>query len=297
MSTRLTVIIPTLGRSTLPKVIEEIAFSNEVIIILLCHGASTFQNLKKLDLKPEIQVIECSEKLSISDLCNEGLARVETQYFAFFSDDDTWLPQKSQLLMSFLDLNPEIDIVFGATLEVNGKGKKIRPTDLLRDNQNIFAYLYEVPIIFSNNRYLGLQDAILRNGNYPLFRQGISVYEDIIWLADAQKMGHKVHAISDLVSVKYPSLTRSSSRQGPESANFMFKQIKDINGAGAKNYLRFHAVRASIGSGKVNQYFKLLKLRTAVIGVNWRDIYLIPIQLCQLVYFKSTNATVHQSQQ
>jgi glycosyltransferase involved in cell wall biosynthesis len=286
MTPRLTVIIPTLGRSTLLKVIKEIQFSDEVVIILLCHGASTFQTLRQLDLKDKIQLVECSEKLSLSDLCNEGLTRVETEFFAFFSDDDAWLPQKYELLIGFLDSNPRIDMVFGSTIEQIKNRKRQRPLELLTNDENVFEYLYSRQTILENKRYLGLQDAIMRAGNYPQFRQSIDVYEDIIWISDAQQMGHKLCALPEVVSIKFPSLKRSSSRQNSISVIAMFEEIRKVNPNVAVNFLKFHAIRASVGSGELLQYIRILRVRILNVGLTWIDFYLIPIQLLEIIYLK-----------
>ena len=283
---RLSVIIPTLGRETLPDVIRDIQKTEEIVIVLLCHGASVYRKLLKLNLKGKIELIECPENISLSDLCNIGLTRVETEFFAFFSDDDAWLPQKYELLIEFLDSHPRIDMVFGSTLEQIKNRKRRRPLDLLTNDENVFEYLYGGQTILENQKYLGLQDAILRTGDYPQFRQNINVYEDIIWIAEAQQMGHKICALSEVVSIKFPSLKRSSSRQNSISVIAMFEEIRKIEFYTAANFLRFHAVRASIGSGDLLQYTRILKVRILKIGLSWSDFYLIPIQLLQIIYFK-----------
>lgn len=286
MAPRLTVIIPTLGRDTLPDVIREIQRTDEIAIVLLCHGESVYHKLLNLNLKDQIKLIKCSEKLSLSDLCNIGMARVETEFFAFFSDDDTWLTQKYELLIGFLDSFPRVDMVFGSTLEQIRNRKRQRPLELLTDNENVFEYLYGGQTILENKRYLGLQDAILRTGNYPQFRQNIDVYEDIIWISDSQQMGHKVSAVSEVVSIKYPSLKRSSYRQNSVSVTGMFEEIRKVKPDVADKFFRFHAVRASIGSGELLQYIRILKARILNIGLSWTDFYLIPVQLLQTIYFK-----------
>lgn len=286
MTQRLTVIIPTLGRETLPEVIRDIQKTDEIEIVLLCHGASVYHKLLNQDLKGQIKLIECSDDISLSDLCNVGLTKVDTEFFAFFSDDDTWLPQKYELLVSFLDSHPRIDMVFGSTLEQIKNRTKRRPLDLLTNDENVFEYLYGSQTILENQKYLGLQDAILRTGDYPQFRENINVYEDIIWIAEAQQMGHKICAISEVVSIKFPSLKRSSSRQNSSSVIAMFEEIRRIKPCVADNYFKFHAVRASIGSGELLQYMRILKVRITSIGLTWIDFYLIPLQLLQILYFK-----------
>jgi hypothetical protein len=195
------------------------------------------------------------------------------------------LSEKTNKLLNFLEKNPYIDIAVGSTLEEHPKKSLIRPKDILTNNQPVLSYLYEKATIFTNRRYVGLQDAIMRNSVYPKFRPELSVYEDLIWLSDAQMMGRKVAFTGVVVTIKRPSLLRSSNRQSKNSTQHMYRVIKESDTKLAANYLRFHALRAAIGSGNVQHFAVILKLRIKLVGLTRIDTFLIPVQIFQLLYF------------
>jgi glycosyltransferase involved in cell wall biosynthesis len=287
MNIMLTVLIPTLGRESLSQVLTSILFSHKAKVVLLAHGLECFENLKRFSEHPRVELILCDKNLSISDLCNIGLDTVTTEYFSFFSDDDDWDPKKINVLLALLEDKHDIDIAVGSTLEISQSKKLVRPTTLLAKDEQIFVYLYGHATVFGNKRYIGLQDAVMRGGRYPRFREGWSVYEDIIWLSDSQQQGKRISAVSDIVSVKYPSLQRSNLRQTVQSSINMFEVISQVNQAVGIRYFRFHSVRAAIATGDIRNYIELVFARYSRVGVFWSDILLVPIQFIELIVFKA----------
>ena len=288
MKHRLTVIIPSLGRDSIIKVLNDIKEDEPALIIVLAHGKKAFSNIRnQVDLK-SVLVIECAENLSLSELCNIGLEQVTTNFFAFFSDDDTWIKGKSNNLIHVLQNNPEFDIAIGSTVEKIGTLNRIRPTNLLENDQNIFDYLYGSPILFKNNRYLGLQDAIVRNGKYPNFRPNLNVYEDVIWLSDAQQMGHKVICINQVVSLKFPSMQRSSERQTAAAVFNLHEEIAKVSPETAAKFFVYHSTRAAIASGDLRMFQGILEKRFKNLGKSFLDVLVVPIQILTLMGFLVT---------
>jgi glycosyltransferase involved in cell wall biosynthesis len=275
MTFMLTVLIPTLGRESLRKVLASILFSNEAKVVLLAHGQECFDKLIQFSEDPRVELILCDENLSISDLCNIGLDMVTTKYFSFFSDDDEWDPKRLNALLTLLEDKHEIDIAVGSTLEISHSKELVRPTILLAEGEQIFVYLYGAATLFSNKRYIGLQDSVMRSGRYPRFREGWSVYEDIIWLSDSQQRGKRISAVSDIVSIKYPSLQRSNLRV-----------INQLDPTVGEKYFRFHSVRAAIATGDIRNYTKIIFARFSQIGVFWSDVLVVPIQFIEVIVFK-----------
>ncbi len=285
MSSTLTIIIPTIGRDSIEGVLKALQPENRLKIIILAHGRNAYAKVVKYALCDRVRIIECSETLALSDVCNIGLDLVDSDFFGFFSDDDIWLFEKTNKLLDFLEKNPDIDIAVGSTLEQHPKMSRIRPHDILTNNQPLLSYLFEKAIVFTNPRYVGLQDAIMRNTVYPMFRPKLSVYEDLIWLSDAQKLGRKIAYIGEVVSIKRPSLSRSSSRQSKKNTQHMYEIIKEMDANLAANYLRYHALRSAIGSGNVQHFAVILNLRIKLVGLGRIDSFLIPLQIFQLVFF------------
>jgi glycosyltransferase involved in cell wall biosynthesis len=286
MAIMLTVLIPTLGRESLRQVLTSILFSNETKVVLLAHGQECFENLIQFSEDPRVELILCDENLSISDLCNIGLDTVTTKYFSYFSDDDEWDPKKINVLLTLLEDKHEIDIAVGSTLQITHSKELPRPTTLLAEDEQIFVYLYGPATLFKNKRYIGLQDAVMRSGQYPRFREGWSVYEDIVWLSDSQQLGKRISAVSDIVSLKYPSLYRSNLRQTAQNSIKMFEVISQVDLTVGESYFRFHAVRAAIGTGDTRNYFEILVARFSEIGVFLSDIFVVPVQLIEVAVFK-----------
>jgi hypothetical protein len=292
MKHRLTVIIPSLGRNSIAKVIDDIQKDEPALIIVLAHGHKAFINIcNQVNLK-SVQVTECSEKLSLSEICNIGLKQVVTNYFAFFSDDDTWITGKTNSLIDALQNNPEFDIAIGSTIEKTGSHNRIRPTNLLENNQNIFDYL---PVLFKNNRYIGLQDAMLRNGKYPDFRPNLNVYEDVIWLSDAQQLGHKVICIKKVVSTKFPSMDRSNDRQTTGAVLYLYKEIMKVSKQTATKFFIYHSTRAAIASGDLKTFQLIVKERFKTVGKTLKDVLVLPTQILTLMGFFLTRKIKRKS--
>ena len=295
MEHRLTVIIPSLGRNSIVKVLNDIKEDEPALIIVLAHGKEAFSYIRnKVDLSA-VQVIECAKRLSLSELCNIGLKQVATDYFAFFSDDDTWVKGKSNKLINTLVGSPEFDIAIGSTIEKIGRRNRIRPTNLLANNQNIFDYLYESPILFKNNRYIGLQDSILRKGTYPNFLSHLKVYEDVIWLSDVQLMGHRVICIREVVSLKFPSMQRSKNRQSTAAVLNLHKEIARISQATATKFFVYHSTRAAIASGDLRMFKTILGKRFKTVGKTFKDVIVVPIQILTLMGFLIANKVRRKS--
>ncbi len=286
MTIILTVLIPTLGRESLSQILPKILVSPEAKVVLLAHGAGCFERLSHFSKDARIELILCDENLSVSDLCNVGLDMVATKYFCFFSDDDEWDLKKIEVLLKLLEDKSEVDIAIGSTLEISLSKQIVRPTILLSKDEPIFAYLYGSATLFKNKNYIGLQDAVMRHGKYPRFRESLSVYEDVIWLSDSQHLGKRISAVSDIVSVKYPSIQRSNLRQTAESTVAMFDVIRQIDINVATKYLRYHSVRAAIAAGDIKNYATITSARFSQIGFYLSDILVLPIQIIELIVFK-----------
>jgi glycosyltransferase involved in cell wall biosynthesis len=287
---KLTVLIPSLGRKSIVEILRKISSEDYTSVIVMAHGKNAYAKIKELDIPSSAKVINCDENLSLSELCNIGLENVDTEYFAFFSDDDIWIEGKRAKLVKVLEENFAFDVVIGSTIEVNGKKTRKRPKDLLENNQGIFEYLYGKPIMFTNNRYVGLQDALFRNGVYPKFRPGLNVYEDVIWLADAQRMGHRVKCLDEIVSKKYPSMERSNERQNVNSVLDMYSEIANSSQNAAVNYLKFHSIRAAIATGDLRTYKSIVQERVRLIGISIGDSIIIPLQILTLSLFFIRNS-------
>jgi hypothetical protein len=285
----LTVLIPSIGRTSIKSAIEGILVSNNNQIIILAHGKEAYAKLLSWNRLSRVKVLECEESLSISDLCNIGLKHVSSEFFTFFSDDDIWSLGKSEALIETLNDNPKADIAVGRTEEIQQLKKRIRPNVLICPNEPVLEYLYGQPVFLSNKKYLALQDAVMRKGRYPQFRSGLNVYEDILWLADSQKMGRQIHGINKIVSAKYPSLKRSNDRQNPHSVKNMYTEIRQFNENVAKSYFRYHAIRACVGIGDIRMFLSILRVRanTGVIGII--DFVVVPIQLTIIMIVKFKN--------
>ncbi len=285
MENQLTVLIPTIGRESIASVLDEISREDSILVIILAHGKLAYSKTIKFTVPGLVQVIECDENLSLSELCNIGLKEVASKYFGFFSDDDTWLNHKSKKLIEILENNLEISIAIGSTIEKVGKKQRKRPSVLLDNNQNIFEYLYGSSSLLKNRKYLGLQDAIIRSGSYPNFRTNSNVYEDIIWLSDAQLMGHQIICSKEVVSLKFPSMQRSSNRQTESAVLDMYREIVKVNERSASKFFLFHSTKAAIAAGDVKMYRRILKTRYNSIGITLQDIYILPAQIFALTFF------------
>jgi hypothetical protein len=271
---KVSVVIPTIARESLVDVIDSILNSHYPVeeILVICDGMDALKKTRLLMSRIRVGVVPKITKMTklprfsvvlgngtgVGAMINTGLTLVKGNIVALAADDDIWLPDK---LTHQLQAYSRNEVVFtSAKYTYNNFFSSVRPSILLRREDQVFSFLYSKPVIsLKNPKYLPFSSVIfpLRAAKV-MFPENLKSFEDIIWLANLQKAGFEIIQIKHVGVTVQGNLARSHVRQ-LESSIELAKKISDISTYTASMFLRYHAVRAFIYSGKTCEIKRLWK--------------------------------------
>jgi glycosyltransferase involved in cell wall biosynthesis len=222
----------------------------------LAHGKLAIRNTSSLKTNLSIKIIFVSENKSLSEVCNVGLANARGEFICWFSDDDDWIEGKLLNLFNGIASNSGYDVYIGQSLIQ----KRVRPRIGIQESESVFHYLYGRKVLLNHSNFLGLMNSAVRNQkSNPQFRKGLSVYEDVLWLSDLKNSKKKFFQIQEVFSRFKPVYERSNQRQDIKAIEFLYDEISHENPSIALSFLIYHASRASIASGSLENYLKISK--------------------------------------
>ena len=98
----LSCVIPTIGRDTLIEAVNSIKSENNPVTIIVIMS-STFENINLHNwlLSSGVSVHK-SFLTKVSDLRNEGLSMVTSNWVSFLDDDDTWHTGFTDLFLEWI---------------------------------------------------------------------------------------------------------------------------------------------------------------------------------------------------
>jgi len=108
------VLTPSLGsRSSIVDTILSVKLYGQHRVDHILVGPSSQLNSYKTSF-PWVKILNCSDKSGVYKALNYGLRLYgdSYKYFAYINDDDSWSPGFTKLF-SFLDSNPDVDLVYG----------------------------------------------------------------------------------------------------------------------------------------------------------------------------------------
>jgi glycosyltransferase involved in cell wall biosynthesis len=144
------VVIPTYNREAFIEdaIHSVLVQSHPAIEILVVDDGSTdgtSRLLRRLQAThPKIQVLENRRRKGPSGARNSGILAAKGDYVAFLDSDDTWLPGHLSDGIRFLEMHPEIPLVFGNfRVEAYPGGQ---PSFHFFDEKNVLKRLHRVAV-------------------------------------------------------------------------------------------------------------------------------------------------------
>jgi glycosyltransferase involved in cell wall biosynthesis len=123
---RITVIIPTYNRAdkiipSIQSVLDQSYGDFELIIV---DDSSTDDTEAVITSIPDDRIVyfKLSENKGAAGARNAGVEHAESEYIAFHDSDDRWLPDKLEKQVSYMEMHPDIGMVYGK-IRVNSPEK------------------------------------------------------------------------------------------------------------------------------------------------------------------------------
>ena len=241
MKPKVTVVIPTINRASLPSALNSVSGQTykgyEVIIVDDSKEQSVESNLYK--------VIRTGGLTGVSKARNLGISEVSTEFTALLDDDDRWHKEYlEKQLMNFA----QMDIDFGITgAVVNGRN---RPKTPLGIGANPFELLYGKPHILRSKAYLPTSAYLFRTtiAEKIKFNESISDRENLNFVWDVFREDYKIHQDPlSLVSINYSS-KNSLSRINVSEEKSWSEYLEIFNENWCENFL-LESIRNFIRNG------------------------------------------------
>lgn len=230
MKSRVTVIIPTINRSSLVDALDSVigqSFQGYEVIIV---DDSKEQSVRY----DSYRVIRTGGLAGVSRARNLGISLVGTEFTALLDDDDYW---HSEYLQKQLENVDHLGIDFGITgAMVNGRR---RPNIPLRVGADPFELLYGKSHILRSSAYLPTSAYLFKTQiiENVQFDESITDRENLKFIWDCFKNDYKICQDSQsLVTINYSS-RHSLSRINVTQEIEWFHHLKNLNQDWSQNFL------------------------------------------------------------
>jgi glycosyltransferase involved in cell wall biosynthesis len=244
MKRRVTVVIPTINRESLPIALNSVTKQTfqdfEVIVV----DDSVDQSV----VSSGFRVIRTGGLVGVSKARNLGMSNVETEFTALLDDDDIWHKDfLERQLSNFVHLG----IDFGLTgAVVNGRN---RPKTPLHIGDDPFELLYGRPHLLRSKAYLPTSAYMFRTdiSKSIKFDDLIADRENLKFMLECFNNGYKVFQDPQcLVTINYSS-KNSLSRIDIDQEVQWSEYLKTLNETWSQNFI-IESARNFIRSGDRN---------------------------------------------
>ena len=279
-SPRLSVVIASLGRPGLTKILQDISqssFEIPIDIILVLDGVNPSN--------PELKIWEnmCSKIIVIpvnvgpSAAFTIGIQEVTTEFFRIFTDDDKWLHAPLKRVMPSLQKNT----VLVCRSEVHDElGGSIRSA-IFPISKSPLESVYAPIIPWRRNKvYFHLTSMIFpREVSQIEFRKELVIREDLDWLQQIFERGINFIFSPEVLVLASPSHQRSAIRQSVEIDVDWVTRLSNRSKTLAKNFVYFHCFRSFAVAGMPKEIFARIFLFQEIVGKP------TPSQLFALIFY------------
>ena len=259
----ISILIPSLGRPTLKKVIDQIIQdkgSFRLQIIIIADGNEAFERIKKFSfLNREISLILNTQTKGVSGSLNLGLKHASGEYLMIFSDDDEWLSGKISTSIESIKGKKNTCICF--QVETLGKKglTKVRPSFIPKSPIDPLLYCYGDTPYINNPNYLSLTSFIAPIGvKEYFFPEDLTSREDIVWLQTLYRNGFDIivaQGICAKVEIGYGrTLKRDSDTELARWLSWLEQNSLDLQA----NFLFCHFLRPYVVSSNITMGLKVL---------------------------------------
>ncbi len=263
------VIIPTLGRASLKRVIDEIiadSIGQEVRIVLVADGIKALEKIRRLSLiSPQVDLVLNESINGISGSFNTGLSRVKEGEFIFlFSDDDYWKMGKfKKLFEAISEYASENTIVISQVLK-NNRGKNAFPKYRKDPIICMMTFAYGHRVFFKNSNYVSLTAAVFpSNARWIKFREEYKLREDLIWLQDLITSGFAISRSNQVTAEVVMNYKHTVIREEVQQTRLFLKYLESINPKLKETFLHYHLLRPFAVSGDRDGFKNTYKMFVA----------------------------------
>ena len=99
--------------------------------VLIFDGGSTDGTIESLARHPLVDVFEFRPDGGQADAVNKGLKRARGEIIAWLNSDDAYLPSALDGVLQIFHERPEVDVIYGQAIDIDGQGRELGPTKVL----------------------------------------------------------------------------------------------------------------------------------------------------------------------
>jgi glycosyltransferase involved in cell wall biosynthesis len=239
MGFTVTVVIPTVGRTSLGKSIRS-ALDQTVSVerILIVDDSPTQDALVTAD--PRVQIVHTGGSKGPAYSRNVGIGMSKSQWVAFLDDDDFWLPTHIEKILNFCTAK-NLDAAYSSAI-VNGH---IRPDELYDGKLNPLKQIYGSKKWRKTKLYFPTPGLIVsRNVVAHLsFNNNIFEREDLWFAHKLYEYQFKFAQSSDVTAVINQNSIRSITRTSIQSDFRWAERLELIDSSARDNFLKGVAFR------------------------------------------------------
>jgi glycosyltransferase involved in cell wall biosynthesis len=272
------ILIPTVGRSTLRNVIHQIEADSgnvSIQVIVIADGDDAMLRVTDLGIVgPTVKVVQNVNRRGVSGALNTGLQLSDGEYLMIFSDDDYWPQGKISRSLAEVKLSKNSCICFQVET-INKAGKReVRPTNLPREPIDPLSYCYSSNPFLKNSSYLSLTSFISpKEVSRFLFPENLNSREDLAWLYLLYKNDFNIllrEGVNARVEIGY---NRTVSRD-TNTELISWLEWLETNGSDVqRDFLYGHYLRPYVRSGKIFRglytllQIKIWKYRPSLVNI------------------------------
>jgi glycosyltransferase involved in cell wall biosynthesis len=228
----LSVIVPTVGRSSLNRAIHSITSQVNVVLEIIIVDDSELQDLSFPENVPG-RIIKTGGKVGVSQARNIGLNAATNRWVAFLDDDDEWLPNKSEVQLKYMK-----ELSLDASLTSAFVNKITRPKVLLKIDESPIHALYSRLSFFANRHYMAMGSLIYDSEKFQIrFMDKLAERENIFFYESLFKLGAKIGQIDEPLVIVHFSKSNSLGRINLKSEIEWFGLISNYPKHVRRNFL------------------------------------------------------------
>jgi glycosyltransferase involved in cell wall biosynthesis len=249
------VVIPTLGRSSLVAAVESVisqTFAPLEILVIVSGVELNLPVLERIRYLPSVRIIS-NPSLSAASGRNIGIKESIASFIAFLDDDDLWVPRKLEKQLEFADF----DVISSKALYTGWQSGE-RPKRIF--SKNVLESLYPNKVPGRRNVVLPTPTLMIRSEKAKECRFDESLFEreDIWFLHNLEKSGASFYQVNEvLVEVRTRKPLTDRAISVDEDLRWAKRLDNHKRGLGG-NFLLSVAVRNRLFSGDFIGVVKLI---------------------------------------
>jgi len=256
----LTVVIPTIGRSTLEAVVSSIDSQKLKNITLIVIDDSRFgledERIRRLSQNKKYKFIylRTSGMIGPAKARNLGIENIKTKWVAFADDDDPWTENRMQKQLSMME---ELNLKASVLLDKKNAINKF----VWDGKRSPLFFLYENPGFLRGKRYIPFGTLIYEYEVYKhvRFSNVLNEREDLWFLHSLFSCNSMMRQLPLVGCSVSKSKFRSLRRPTFSDDVFWYTQLKSLNRKLATNFLIYVSIRNSLATLNLMKIVKTLK--------------------------------------